>query len=113
MITRTLALAVAVTLAVVLLSIASISTLEAQSGICALGVHFYNKDRMIRRGGIITAECQGSIHTAPFGNWGVRSNHGSITNKNQFRGWNRHGSQRHWNSCTHRTAFAPPSTRYY
>jgi len=50
--------------------------------------------------GPVTAECPGSIHSAPFGNWGVTSNFGPKVNGNQFQGWHFSNNERQWNSCT-------------
>ena len=58
--------------------------------------------------GTIAAECPGSIHSAPFGNWGVASNYGRRYDGNQFAGWKKDGNTRHWNSCT--THFRPDGT---
>lgn len=77
---------------------------------CYANVRLSNHYRRVF--GTITAECPESIHSAPFGNWGVTSNYGYRRDSNQFAGWKRDGSTRHWNSCT--TWFRPDgTTRYY
>lgn len=69
--------------------------------------------------GRIRAECPGSVHSAPWGNWGVTSNYGHKTDAQQFPGWHRGtiwGTSRpnwQWNSCTTHANFAPPNSRYY
>jgi len=50
--------------------------------------------------GEVNAECPPSWHSATWGNWGVSSNWGGLTNADQFRGWKVSGSQGQWNSCT-------------
>lgn len=73
---------------------------------CYARLKFSNHYRRVF--GTIAAECPGSIHSAPFGNWGAISNYGLKRNGNQFAGWKRNGSARHWNSCT--THFLPDGT---
>ncbi len=64
---------------------------------CYAVVDFYNRNRRVT--GDINAECLGSIHSAPFGNWGVRSNWGVALDGVQFAGWKGSGKPQ-WNSCT-------------
>lgn len=110
---RLVAFVVSFVAVVMLLTIASVDILEAQSGRCYLGAHFYNKDRYIARGAVITAECPPSIHSAPFGNWGVRSRHGGARNTDQFNGWKSRGSQYQWNSCTTHPDYDAPDIYDY
>ena len=106
---RTLA---AVAMAVALPMMLSIVIVEA-AGKCFLGGHLYNKDRKISEGGVIEAECPGSIHTPPMGNWGVVSRFGKRTNANQFAGWFPDNNQWHWNSCTTHPEYDAPHPHYY
>lgn len=77
--TRFAASVAAVVAAVMLFDLTGI--VEAQSGRCYLGGHLYNRNRQIARDGVIEAECPSripppvgwTIHSAPFGNWGVHS----------------------------------------
>lgn len=50
--------------------------------------------------GDVNAECPPSWHSATWGNWGVSSNFGGLSDGDQFRGWKVFGSQGQWNSCT-------------
>jgi hypothetical protein len=50
--------------------------------------------------GEVNAECTPSWHSATWGNWGVSSNFGGVSDADQFRGWKIFGSQGQWNSCT-------------
>ena len=110
---RIAAFVVATALTVAVLAIASEEFLEAQSGTCYLGAHFFNKDKYIGRNAVISAECPPSIHTPPWGNWGVRSRHGGARNTNQFRGWKSIGTQRQWNSCTTHSDYDAPDPFHY
>lgn len=102
----------AVVAAVMLLDLTGI--VEAQSGRCYLGGHLYNRNRQIARDGVIEAECPGfTIHTPPFGNWGVHSLFGGKRDGDQFRGWKPHRGQRHWNSCTTHPDYRAPSRAHY
>jgi len=65
------------------------------------------ENRLRRATGSIMVECGAECwpvppfcHTAPFGNWGVDSNYGPRTNKDQFRGWWPEHGHGQWNSCT-------------
>ena len=109
--TRFVALVAAVIAVVILLDVQGI--VEAQSGRCYLGGHLYNRNREIGRGGAISAECPGSIHSAPFGNWGVNSYFGRIRNADQFAGWYPSGGHRQWNSCTTHPTFRAPNDAFY
>jgi uncharacterized protein (TIGR03437 family) len=78
--------------------------------------------------GPIHSECPVSIHTPPFGNWGVTSNFGGKVDDHQFQGWC-HNSQicdndgncrtdcrdgwYEWNSCTDIRLYQPPNCTLY
>ncbi|MFN7922267.1 MAG: hypothetical protein U0Q16_19340 [Bryobacteraceae bacterium] len=85
-----------------------------------------NRNRAIR--GEITAECPDRLHTAPFGNWGVTSNFGTIRDGHQFDGWcnntrvcdNNNNCKNvcrdgwfEWNSCTNHPDFKAPNCSLY
>ena len=68
---------------------------------CYIRYQFYNTQRSVS--GQIAAECGGSsdnYHSAPFGNWGVNSNYGSLRDGYQFPGWKYSDTWYQWNSCT-------------
>ena len=72
-----------------------------------------NKDRFVHptSSNPIQTECPGGVHSAPFGNWGVKSTYGGKEDGHQFDGWCKNhtvGSTTYctdpwyeWNSCTH------------
>ena len=86
---------------------------------CIVTVTGQNKNRKVD--GALAVECgneciAGFCHSAPFGNWGVNSNYGGITDRDQFRGWKHLDgpyTKRQWNSCTSGTEFLPPNCNYY
>lgn len=110
--------AAAITVAV-LLNLDMTDIVEAQNGRCRLDAELYNRDRKIGRGGAISAECPlpifpiFTIHSAPFGNWGVKAPYGGVKDEDQFRGWHPDGDRRHWNSCTTHEDFQAPNPMYY
>lgn len=72
--------------------------------------------------GAISTECDPvqrpvQWHDPPWGNWGVDSNYGTRTDKDQFRGWSHQDgptTKRQWNSCTlGNPDFAAPNCDYY
>ena len=73
-----------------------------------------NRNRTVA--GTVNTECGGG-HSAPFGNWGVASNYGDISDTTQFRGWKYDGGEswkHQWNSCTTAVSeFLPPNCSYY
>ncbi len=90
--------------------------------VCRLSVAGLNRNRAVM--GPVNTECPGSIHSAPFGNWGVTSNFGRRVNGRQFEGWCRDliitdntgrndgvcGDGRfEWNSCTSHANFSAPN----
>ena len=109
--TRFAASVAAVVAAVMLFDLTGI--VEAQSGRCYLGGHLYNRHRKIGPGAHINAECPGSIHSAPFGNWGVLSIFGGIRNEDQFAGWRPDDGHHQWNSCTTHQKYWAPNPSYY
>lgn len=114
MLARSVVFVAAVVAVAVLLDMVGI--VEAQSDRCRLDGELYNRDRKIYVGGIISAECPPSFHSAPFGNWGVIASGPFVGKKrdgDQFRGWYPQGRQRQWNSCTTHPDFRAPNTKYY
>ncbi|HSW51481.1 MAG TPA: hypothetical protein VLH09_14945 [Bryobacteraceae bacterium] len=95
--------------------------------VCRLSVAGLNQSRRVR--GPVHAECPDEIvHTAPFGNWGVTSNHGQKGDSHQFQGWcrdawtcNNSGACQlrctagfyEWNSCTGHALYSPPNCTLY
>ena len=85
---------------------------------CIVTLTGENRNRTVA--GAINVECGGPPgvgHSAPFGNWGVASNYGDISDTTQFRGWRYDGGptwKRQWNSCTTMESdFLPPNCNYY
>ena len=80
---------------------------------CVVDLVVLNRSRVVS--GDISAECGGSIHSPPFGNWGVdlRFHPGARRDGFQFPGWKSEGGWLQWNSCTTEPRFAPPNDRYY
>lgn len=107
--------------------VVALSALTAHGQICRLSVAGLNRNRAVR--GEITAECPGTFpHTAPFGNWGVTSNVGTVRDSHQFQGWchdtrvcDNRGNCRtecrdgwyEWNSCTTHADFKAPNCTLY
>lgn len=94
-----------------LLSLASLGNAQEPYATCVVRTEAYNNYRKVlapNYGVHITNECPGSIHTAPWGNWGVSSNVGTKEDGDQFQGWN---WDLEWNSCTR--DFPPPNCTYY
>lgn len=96
----------------------------AEAQVCRLSVAGLNRARRVV--GPVHAECPetGSVHTPPFGNWGVSSNFGKKINGHQFDGWchdsvacdNGGGCSNvcrdgwyEWNSCTDHSLYQPPN----
>ena len=67
--------------------------------------------------GAVNTECGAGIHSAPLGNWGVDSNYGNRSDRDQFRGWKWEDgprTKRQWNSCTTRVGqYQAPDSKYY
>jgi uncharacterized protein (TIGR03437 family) len=94
--------------------------------VCRVQVSGINRDRRVM--GAVHAECPPTVHTVPFGNWGVTSNFGQKLDGHQFQGWchntrvcDNQGNCRdecrdgwyEWNSCTDITQWAPPNCTLY
>jgi hypothetical protein len=82
---------------------------HSQSEMCVLTQYLENQNRKVV--GPVHEECNGSLHSAPFGNWGVDSNWNSRQDTNQFMGWKPLDSHWEWNSCT--DEYPPPHFLYY
>lgn len=73
---------------------------------CQFTYYGYTSNRVIAPNSVITAECGGDGHSAPYGNWGVNSIYGPVKDANQFPGWKpgtawaSGDSIWQWNSCT-------------
>lgn len=93
---------------------ADFQSARAWNPACHVVLRMVNANRLVlapNQGFNITNECPGSIHSAPWGNWGVSSNVGTKQNGRQFDGWNCGSSFCEWNSCT--SEFSPPNCTYY
>ncbi len=75
----------AVCLATWTMAVLAATVLSAQQPNCVLQWGLWNQERYLP--GQVQAECPGSPHSWPFGNWGVDSNFGSRIDGNQFQGW--------------------------
>ena len=98
--------------------LAAVGSLPAQSDeqTCLIVLTGQNQNRTVA--GQLNVECQiGEVHSAPFGNWGVSSNYGQVSDTDQFRGWKHEDgphTKRHWNSCTTgRIKFSAPNCEFY
>jgi len=93
---------------------------------CRLSVAGLNRNRKVM--GPVDTECPGSIHSSPFGNWGVTSNFGQKKDGHQFDGWchyaevcDNEGECKtacrdgwyEWNSCTSHPKFSAPNCSLY
>src|SRR5687768_5186114 len=58
---------------------------EASGQVCRISTSGLNRNRRVV--GPVHAECPVSIHSVPFGNWGVTSNFGQKQDGTQFQGW--------------------------
>lgn len=97
---------------------AAASMLNAQSQgelYCTVTLEGQNRNRTVA--GAVNVECGAGVHSAPFGNWGVSSNYGGVTDTDQFRGWKHEDgppTKKQWNSCTTSVAqYHPPNCAYY
>jgi hypothetical protein len=94
--------------------------------VCSYSIAGLNRARTVM--GPVHAECPGSIHSAPFGNWGASSPWGAKRNGSQFDGWCRNrqvcdnqgkcktectDGWYEWNSCTDDAQFKPPNCTLY
>ena len=104
--------------------VATVVPIAAQ--VCRFNTSGLNRNRRVV--GPVHAECPISIHSVPFGNWGVTSNFGQKQDGNQFQGWCRdtrvcdnQGNCRtecrdgryEWNSCTDVDPYRPPNCTLY
>ena len=103
-----------------------ISALQVPAQVCRVSLAGLNQNRRVM--GPIHVECPPSLHSVPFGNWGVTSNFGQKGNSRQFEGWchdtracDNNGACRtlctdgwyEWNSCTDIGVYQSPNcTRY-
>lgn len=102
------------------------AALPAAAQVCRVSVAGLNQNRRVM--GPIHAECPPSLHSVPFGNWGVTSTFGQKGDSRQFEGWCRdsrvcdnNGNCRtlctdgwyEWNSCTDIPLFQPPNCTLY
>lgn len=87
---------------------------------CVVVLTGQNQKRTVA--GSVNTECDdvsiiGPYHDPPWGNWGVSSNYGGITDTDQFRGWKHKDgppTKKQWNSCTtDREKFRAPNCSYY
>ena len=104
----------------------TLGCIAVQAQVCRLSVAGLNRNRIVT--GPVHAECPPSLHTPPFGNWGVTSNFGPKIDGRQFQGWC-HETQvcdnngtcstqcrdgwYEWNSCTDVRQWAPPNCSLY
>lgn len=114
--TKTATVVVVLVLCIVISNLTgSVYAQKAGNGVCRIEYRLVNKNRQIA-GHLLSAECPGSIHSAPFGNWGVESNHDVRRNSRQFDGWKLIDNLYQWNSCTSNTTDFPTGcggTEYY
>ena len=117
-------MAFSIPLRLAVLAAATIPVLMAQ--VCRISVAGVNRNRRII--GPVHAECPFTIHTPPFGTWGVTSTFGQKADGRQFEGWcrdtrvcdNNGNCSVHcrdgwyeWNSCTDVPQYAPPNHSLY
>jgi hypothetical protein len=85
--------------------------LPAAAQQCTVTLRMFNHNRYVYDS---DEECPGTIHSAPFGNWGVSSNVGTKVDGGQFQGWNgtcAAGAKVEWNSCTNGYVRPDPDCR--
>ncbi len=107
-------------------SVALLLALSCAAQVCRISTSGLNRNRQVA--GPVHAECPVSVHTVPFGNWGVTSNFGQKVNGHQFQGWchdtrvcDNRGNCRtdcqdgwfEWNSCTDIDEYRPPNCTVY
>ncbi len=105
---------------------ALISAAWGQAQMCSFSIGGLNRARAVM--GPVHGECPGTIHSAPFGNWGASSPFGAKLNGHQFDGWCRdrwvcdnQGNCKvdckdgwyEWNSCTDVAQYKPPNCYLY
>lgn len=80
---------------------------------CRVTLYLDNSfDRLVWNNSL-DAECPGSIHSAPWGNWGVESPIQGREDGYQFPGWHSSDGKQMWNSCTGHPDYDAPDTSYY
>ena len=99
---------------------------QAGGQVCRISTSGLNRNRRVV--GPVHAECPITIHSVPFGNWGVTSNFGQKQDGTQFQGWchdtpicDNQGNCRtecrdgwyEWNSCTDIDQFRAPNCTLY
>jgi len=99
---------------------------SGQAQTCAFSIAGLNSARLVM--GPVHAECPGSIHSAPFGNWGASSPFAAKRNGHQFDGWCRNSwvcddwgncktdckdGWYEWNSCTDTAQYQAPNCSLY
>ena len=109
---------------IILAAVAACIPTPAQ--VCRFNTSGLNRNRRVT--GPVHAECPVSIHSVPFGNWGVTSNFGPKQDGTQFQGWCRdtrvcdnQGNCRtecrdgwyEWNSCTDVDTYRAPNCTLY
>lgn len=100
---------------VALLVLTSALYVEAQTPACVVSISAHTQNRKVlapNQGVHISVECSWP-HSVPWGIWGVSSNVGGVSGKDQFKGWGEPGSSEHreWNSCT--SDYPPINCTYY
>ena len=104
-------------LALVFLLVTAAGSVPAQDTeqTCVIVLKGQNQNRTVA--GAVNEECGDDWHTAPWGNWGVASNYGDITDTDQFPGWKHLDgppTKKQWNSCTTQVPeFRAPNCTYY
>ena len=103
-----------------------VGSISLPAQVCRLSVAGLNRNRTVN--GPVHAECPPTVHSVPFGNWGVASNFGDKFDGHQFQGWCRDSQVcdndgncsvqcrdgwYEWNSCTDVRQWAPPNCSLY
>jgi uncharacterized protein (TIGR03437 family) len=106
------------------LSVLMATQISAQ--VCRISTSGLNRNRQVI--GPVHTECPPSLHSFPFGNWGVTSNFGQKQDGTQFQGWchdtricDNRGNCRdacrdgwyEWNSCTDFDEYRAPNCTLY
>ena len=82
--------------------------LHGQTGACRMQWGAINGQRTVQ--GTVQEEC--SLN-GPWGNWGVTSNTGWVSDSNQFMGWKPLDGHYQWNSCTNYSRYPVGNCNYY
>lgn len=109
-----------------LLSIGLGAAPQVYPQVCEIEFSVFNKDRYVY--GPVATECSEWPHSAPFGNWGVKTETSDKEDGHQFDGWchskflcdNNDDCDWHctdlwyeWNSCTTYSQWSPPNSDFY